>query len=174
MQTVAPAESITNHAGSLLSLFEEALEPRDPTGWSRWIQGEMRRFLPHDAMVAAWGDFRTGALAYEVVASDGALRPHAIGKGAVERLMTRLYETWVASGQQPIVVESSDLRAETPALADLSQCALAHGIEDHRGRYDCVYLFLGPHELAGPVARQLCRIMLPFIDTGFRQLPERP
>jgi transcriptional regulator EpsA len=48
-----------------------------------------------------------------------------------------------------------------------------HGVEDHRGRYDCMYLFLGPAELASPLSLHLCRVVLPFIDTAFRQLPDR-
>jgi DNA-binding CsgD family transcriptional regulator len=35
-----------------------------------------------------------------------------------------------------------------------------------------MYLFLGPVELASPLARHHCRVVLPFIDTGFRQLPD--
>jgi transcriptional regulator EpsA len=95
-----------------------------------------------------------------------------MAKHLVEPLMVSLFKRWLASDQQPVAMESRDLRTGCPSLAALAPCALVHAIEDHRGRYDCMYLFLGPVELASPLSRHLCRVVLPFIDTGFRQLPD--
>jgi DNA-binding CsgD family transcriptional regulator len=87
-------------------------------------------------------------------------------------MMVSLFQKWLASDLQPVVFDAKELRSVCPAIAALAPCGLVHGIEDHRGRYDCMYLFLGPWELASPLSRQLCRVVLPFIDAGFRQLPE--
>jgi transcriptional regulator EpsA len=173
MLSVAPDSSVASEADSLLTLLEDALAARNQLGWSRWLQGEVQHFLPHDAIIVAWGDFKAGVVAYDVISSSPALSAHSMAKHFVEPLMIGLFKRWLASDQQPVVIESKDLRTGWPSLATLAPCALVHGVEDHRGHYDCIYLFLGPVELASPLSRHLCRMVLPFIDTGFRQLPDR-
>jgi transcriptional regulator EpsA len=165
--------SIVREADSLLSLFQGALAARNQAGWSRWLQGEMQKYLPHDAVIAAWGDFKAGVLAYDVITRTPALSAHSMPKNVVLPLMAKLFQHWLAADQQPLVIEGKDLPTGCPPLASLSRYALVHGIKDHRSRYDCIYLFLGPAELATSFSRQLCRMALPFIDTGFRQLPDR-
>ena len=165
--------SIALHADAWLSLVQEALAARSQLGWSRWLQGEIQRFLPHDALIAAWGDFRAGVLAYDVITASPALSVHALPRNVIEPLMVSLFEKWLASDQQPVALEARDLRMGPHHLALHSPWALLHGLKDHRGRYDCVYLFIGPVDLASASARQLCRLMLPIIDTGFRQLTDR-
>jgi transcriptional regulator EpsA len=165
--------SIVREADSLLSLFQGALAARSQLGWSRWLQVEMHKYLPHDAVIAAWGDFKAGVLAYDVITRSPDLSAHSMPKNVVIPLMASLFQRWLASDQQPLVIEGKDLPTGCPTLASLSRCALVHGIKDHRSRYDCIYLFLGSAELGSPFSRQLCRVALPFIDTGFRQLPDR-
>jgi len=165
--------SIALHADALLALVQEALAARSQIGWSRWLQGEIQRFLPHDAVIAAWGDFRAGVLAYDVITAGPALSVHALPRNVIEPLMVSLFQKWQASDEQPVALEAKELRMGPHHLALRSPWALVHGLKDHRGRYDCVYLFVGPVDLASASARQLCRIMLPIIDIGFRQLDDR-
>lgn len=165
--------SIVKEADSLLVLLQGALAARSQQGWSHWLQGEIQRFLPHDALIAAWGDFKAGALAYDVITRSHGMPVHAMPRTTIEPLMVSLFEKWLASDQQPVTIEANDLRGGAHSLFPPSRCFLVHGVKDHRGRYDCVYLFVGPAELASPLSRQLCRVVLPFIDTGFRQLADR-
>lgn len=174
MQSAAPEEaSIAQKADSLLSLFQGALSARSQAGWSRWLQGEVQMFLPHEALVAAWGDFKGGTLAFDVITRSPSLAVQAVPKHVIEGMMASLFAKWTAAGQEPVVIDADELRTGWRTLFSPSTCALVHGVQDHRGRYDCIYLFVGPKELASPFARQLCRMALPFIDTGFRQLADR-
>jgi hypothetical protein len=153
--------SIVREADSLLSLFQGALAARSQLGWSRWLQVEMHKYLPHDAVIAAWGDFKAGVLAYDVITRSPDLSAHSMPKNVVIPLMATLFQRWLVSDQQPLVIEGKDLPTGCPTLASLSRCALVHGIKDHRSRYDCIYLFLGSAELGSPFSRQLCRVALP-------------
>jgi transcriptional regulator EpsA len=173
MQRVSQETSMVDRADSLLSVFQGALSARSQAGWSRWLQGEIQRFLPHEALIAAWGDFKGGVVAFDVITRSPCLAVRAVPKHVIEGMMASLFETWAAAGQEPVVIEADDPRIGWRALFSLSSCALVHGVQDHRGRYDCIYLFVGPKELASPFSRQLCRMVLPFIDTGFRQLEGR-
>src|SRR5262245_11306805 len=120
MLTVAPDRSTGREADSLFSLLEAALTARNQLGWSRWLQGEMQRFLPHEAVVVAWGDLRAGVVACDVIARSAALSAPAMRKNLVEPLMVSLFQRWLASDQQPVVFDAKDLRTGCPPLAGLS------------------------------------------------------
>lgn len=164
---------IVEKADSLMSLFQAALSTRGQVGWSRWLQGEIQMFLPHEALIAAWGDFGSGALAYDVITRSPSLSFHATPKQEIERVMVALFDKWLEAGQEPLVIDPAHLQSRSGSAFSLARCALLHGVQDHRGRCDSIYLFLGPQELASVFSRQLSRMLLPFIDTGFRQLSDR-
>lgn len=174
MGSAAPAEvSIIQKADSLLALLQAALSARSQLGWSRWLQGEIQAFLPHDALIAAWGDFKAGVLAYDVITRSPALSMDALPKDVIEPLMEVLFEQWNTAGQEPVAIDTRALRSVGSALFSFSPYALVHGVQDRRSRYDSIYIFIGPAELASPFSLQLCRMAMPFIDTGFRQLADR-
>ena len=165
--------SIEERADSLLSLFQTALSARGQLGWSQWLRGEIQGFLPHDALIAAWGDFRSGELAFDVITCSPSMSVRAIPAREVERFVVALFGQWIASGHEPVALEAEVLRSASNGSFAQAKCALVHGVQDHRSRTDCIYIFLGPQDLASPFSRQLARMMLPFIDTGFRQLADR-
>lgn len=163
----------TNHrADSLLSLLHGALSLRNQASWSRWLQGEIQVFLPHDALIAAWGDFASGEVSYDVITRSPTLASCAWAKHEIEPMMLTLFARWVAAQQQPVALEPESLFGSNHGFP-FGRCALVHGVQDHRSHYDSMYLFLGPEELGSPFAHQLCRMVLPFIDLGLRQLPDR-
>lgn len=171
--TAQNKEWIEDKANSLLSLLQGALAPRNQIGWSRWLQGEVQVFLPHDALIAAWGDFKSGVLAYDVITRSPTLAPCAWAKHDIEDTMLTLFGRWMDAKREPVVMDAASIFGGDDRAIRFGQCALVHGVQDHRSHYDCIYLFLGPEELASAFSHQLCRMVLPFIDLGFRQLPDR-
>jgi transcriptional regulator EpsA len=160
-------------ADALLALLQEALSARSQADWSRWLQGDIQQYLPHDILIAAWGDFRSGMVGYDVITQSPELLEHALPKDIIEPLMETVFDHWLAGGQEPLAIDTRLLRSVGSGLFSKSPYALVHGVQDHRSRYDCIYIFIGPDELASPSCAQLCRMALPFIDTGFRQLADR-
>jgi transcriptional regulator EpsA len=161
---------------SLLGLFQGALSARSQGGWSRWLQGEVQAFLPHEALVVAWGDFRAGALAYDVIARTPAGSVDTVQstpQNVMEPLMVALFHKWLEADQEPVAVGPGDLHATSHSLFSIAPVALVHGIQDHRTNYDCIYVFMGTQEIASAASREVCAMVLPFIDTGFRQMPNR-
>lgn len=171
--TTVCEEPLVRHADSLLDLCEKGLAARSKLGWSRWLQGETQAFLPHDLLIAAWGDFRSGSVAYDLITRNGALLPRSAPKDLIEGFMTAQYQRWVQAGEHPMLLEPDDLWTGAHGVFSSANCALVHGVADHRTRQNCLYLFAGPAELASSFCRKLCSVMLPFIDIGFRQLADR-
>jgi transcriptional regulator EpsA len=160
-------------ADSLMRLLQAALSARSQADWSRWLQVDIQEFLPHDILIAAWGDFKSGMVGYDVITQSPALLEHALPKDIIGPLMETVFDHWLAGGQDPLAIDTRLLRSVGSGLFAKSPYALVHGVQDHRSRYDCIYAFIGPEELASPSCAQLCRMALPFIDTGFRQLADR-
>ena len=160
-------------ADSLMALLPTALMARSQAEWSRWLQADIQEFLPHHILIAAWGDFKSGMVGYDVISQNADLLMHAMPKDIIEPLMVTVYEHWISGGQEPVAIDTRLLRSVGSGLFARSPYALVHGVQDHRSRYDCIYAFIGPAELANPSCAQLCQMALPFIDTGFRQLADR-
>lgn len=174
MGSISTAEPWSfQRADSLMSLLQAALSARSQADWSRWLQVDIQEFLPHDILIAAWGDFKSGVVGYDVITQSPALLEHALPKDIIEPLMETVFDHWLAGGQEPLAIDTRMLRSVGSGLFAKSPYALVHGVQDHRSRYDCIYVFIGSTELSTPSCAQLCRMALPFIDTGFRQLADR-
>lgn len=157
---------------SLLALLRGALSARGRTEWQDWLRGGLQAILPHHALIVAWGDFKTGMVAYEVITAHPEVSADELPTDVIEPLVQTLHGHWVTSGREPVAIDSRLLRSVGSAFFNHSPYALVHGVQDHRSRYDCIYALVGSEALATPDAAQLLQTAMPFIDTGFRQLAD--
>ncbi|GAA3981921.1 hypothetical protein GCM10022279_01930 [Comamonas faecalis] len=146
-----------------------------------WLQEDVQSFLPHDVMIAVWGDFTQGEVCHDVVSSLKGVRTDTFDDKRVQPLASMLFAQWVGCGHTPFCIDRSDnvgldaLDDETTAHAlGKMQTGLVHGFKDQRGRHDCLYLLLGPDKLGTAKARDALRFLLPYIDTAFRQVAHLP
>jgi transcriptional regulator EpsA len=156
----------------LLTLMRGALSARTRVDWLDWLQGSLQAVLPHHALIVAWGDFRTGMVAYEVITARAEAPAGQLPRDVIEPLLQTLHGQWLTSGREPVAIDSRLLRSVGSTFFNNSPYALVHGVQDHRSRYDCIYTLVGPNELASPESAQLFELAMPFIDTGLRQLAD--
>lgn len=143
----------------------------------RWMQGEVRAYLPHDALVAAWGDFASGQLNYDVTSGIPGVRTQYLTEGCgMDSLMGGLYYRWRSSNEQWYVLDGFDpaglnRNGSNSCVAKLEQMksVLVYGIRDRRGKHDCLYVFFsrGKQVLPNPHALEL---ILPQIDAALRRV----
>lgn len=163
------------------ALVEQALGVRRHFDLLLWLQGDVQHFLPHEIMLAAWGDFRLGLIAHDIVSALPGVRTQRASVASVSPLLSGLFKRWIESGRKPFAVRvgeggfelddsalDSDLGA---ALKDVCS-ALVHGICDERGRHDCLYVLFSSNVVHGEGARALMEILLPYLDTALRQVPQ--
>lgn len=151
---------LADEAARMSELVLQACRIRHRASLQDWLGGAVQQFIPHQAVLVAWGDFRTGAIFHDVV-GPGASGLLASPEGLV-RLLRESFERWSDGGEQPLIVRGGD-------QAGTGFSALAHGLKDRLGRYDCVYIFLGPALLQAARVRDMARLLLPSIDIAFRQ-----
>jgi transcriptional regulator EpsA len=148
-----------------------------------WLQGDMQRYLPHDILIAAWGDFRTGNIQHDIVSIVSGLRSDMANDFIVTPLLMRLYAQWMEHDKMAFVHTGYALEAllnshaKDHVLGDAllgMRCALTHGIKDARGSHDCLYVVLTGHEQFDMAARNTLTQVLPYIDNALRQVEHLP
>jgi transcriptional regulator EpsA len=148
-----------------------------------WLQGDMQRYLPHDILIAAWGNFRTGNIQHDIVSIVSGLRSDMANDFIITPLLMRLYAQWMEHDKKAFVHTGYALEAllnsnaKDHVLGEAlrgMRCALTHGIKDERGSHDCLYIVLTGHEQFDLAARNTLTQVLPYIDHALRQVEHLP
>lgn len=67
-----------NDGVGFLQTAEASLRINQHMDLVQWLQGDVQRFLPHEVLIAAWGDFGTGDVSFDVVSSLSHLRTETL------------------------------------------------------------------------------------------------
>lgn len=150
----------------------------------QWLQGDMQKCLPHEILLAAWGDFDEGTVHHDVVSALPGTRSYAVGTESLPFLLSKFHCSWVNAYRRPCEMQLRDFEhflgaTNLPGSFGHSmssmRSALIHGISDQRGRNDCLYVLLSSQTcLQGGNAAEALKVLLPSIDTAFRQITHLP
>jgi transcriptional regulator EpsA len=149
----------------------------------RWLQGDLQRFIAHEIMIAAWGDFGMGLIHYDIVSPLPGVRTEHANADTLAPLLHGLFDRWVELGKAPYALgcdQSGFLINDTLldcALGEALQemrCSLVHGISDERGRHDCLYIAFSSNTSLDTTGRSALELLLPYLDTALRQVPHLP
>lgn len=148
-----------------------------------WLQGDLQRYLPHDVLIASWGDFSQGELKHDVLSRLPGVRSHDADTRPVTPLMRQLYLRWTEFGRKPFSLNASETgfllddnmlqNALGEALKNM-RSAIVHGIVDRRGRHDCLYAAFSAKAPYSAQQRNAVSVVLPYIDTAMRQVAPLP
>jgi transcriptional regulator EpsA len=151
-----------------------------------WLQGEMQFYLPHDIMIAAWGDFQDGKLRFDVISPMAGVRTHSANVETLTPLVFQLYQRWTDFKKRPYAMKVGDngfFLEDTglPCLLGTAlkgmRSAMVHGINDVRHGVECLYVTFSIREDYSRDDRATVGTILPYIDAALRQvshLPDQP
>jgi transcriptional regulator EpsA len=142
-----------------------------------WMQQDVRPFIPHEILVAAWGGFDDGRTEYDVVSPHDDVRTSDLHAGIdLAPLVRGLHARWRATASPWFVANGLDLEAsfegrQHPFVARLAQMhsVLVHGTRDRRTGQDLLYLFFDSAFLPQHDAQTLLAL-LPQIDATHRRI----
>lgn len=143
-----------------------------------WLRGEMQHFLPHEILIAAWGDFTANVIGYDIVSALPGVRTENSNPQTLSPLLQGLFNRWIQMGKSPytlgvgesgFLLEGGGLRCPLgKALRDM-RSLLVHGLTDERASHDCLYVIFSSekklHESLGAM-----QILLPYLDTALCQV----
>jgi transcriptional regulator EpsA len=170
-------------AASYLKIMAEGALATRHVDLLRWLQGSMQALLPHDILLAGWGNFEEGSVQHDVVSALPGVRSYAAGTDFLPFLLSRFHTQWVAAGRRPSgldVCEFAHLLGSTSLPGTFSSAmrsmrsVLIHGMRDQRGRHQCLYVLLSRREIASEKPAEAISVLLPCIDSALRQVTHLP
>ncbi|WPB57922.1 XrtB/PEP-CTERM-associated transcriptional regulator EpsA [Xylophilus sp. GOD-11R] len=148
-----------------------------------WLQGDVQAHIPHDILVAGWGNFERGTLYHDVVSDLHGVRSENIDSKALTPFLKSLFQHWLKYQKRPFVITANeagwftddvDLQRELGDGLQRARSMLVHGISDERGQHDCIYIILSTKTIYGDAVCSAMEVLLPYIDTALRQVAHLP
>lgn len=148
-----------------------------------WLQGEMQNYLAHDIMIAAWGDFQSGAIQHDIISALDGARSTSSNRETIAPLLLDLFQRWITLGRQPFSLASGDkgfaleadgLQCPLDDALQTMQYVVVHGINDERSSYDCLYAAFRNEKCFTESEREVMTMVLPYIDLALRQVQLLP
>jgi transcriptional regulator EpsA len=183
MATLAQVGPKTEDLARYYALISQVFEVRRHIDLMHWLQGDVQYYLPHDILVAAWGDFHLGLVHYDIVSSMPGVRSENAKSEAITPLLAGLFDRWIAQDRRPFSLKVCERgftwdNAATPGpIGDAMRTmrsSLIHGINDQRGRHDCLYVLFSTRPQRHRNERTALKFMLPYIDNAMRQVELLP
>ena len=148
-----------------------------------WLQGDMQAYLPHEILIASWGNFSQSDLHHDVISPLAGVRSNDTDTRTISPLMRKLFARWVEFGKKPFtlnaqqtgfLLEDTGLRTAVGDALQTMRSAIVHGIVDERENKNCLYVGFGTHESYNTKVRSAMSVVLPYIDTALRRVAHLP
>ncbi len=165
------------------SVVTRSVEVRSHFDLLVWLQGDLQRYLPHDILIAGWGDFQGGNIQHDIVSPAPGVRSQNAEARILTPLLQGLFERWTHFGKRSFVLNSGEggfalnsdgLDNEVGNALLGMRFAIVHGIVDARGSQDCLYVVMCSHSSYGAMERGAMAVVLPYIDAALRQVSHLP
>lgn len=165
-----------------LKIIRESLKVRRHLDLYNWLQGDLQNFVPHQILLAAWGDLRLGVLYVDVISPLPGMRTGLVISRDISGFVRNLFKLWEANdcdvtrlsapaGFQ-IDTEQDDCTVEQTFNGMHS--AVLHGLRDERGQHYCLYCAFNTAQSYPERTVQYMELLLPHIDTALRQVTHLP
>lgn len=176
------ANLINRRELGLKKVIQESLHIRSHIELLFWLQGDFQRYIPHEVMIAAWGDFSLGIIYVDIVSALPGVRTGKISSASLTSLLQSLFKYWLEHSKSPFTLNVDKGIFHEHELGCIEaninlkkmKCAIAHGIKDYRGGHDCLYVFINSTPKILNRASMLTPVFLPYIDSALRQLEHLP
>ena len=165
------------HWERLLDVIQRSRSIARHVDFFMWLQKGVAQFLPHDVLVAVWGDFEAGQLHYDMAAVDPEMHARRVAIcGDLGPMMQGLFRRWHELGEHCFTINKFEFAAgatrDCPtSISGLEQMRsmLVHGVRDKRGKNDCLYAFLDQRPTF-EAQRSVVDLLIPHIDGALRRV----
>ncbi|MFY9328819.1 MAG: hypothetical protein WAO76_12520 [Georgfuchsia sp.] len=109
--TTSLAALLPSELNALLKVIQGSLAVRRHEELFQWLHNDVQSFLPHEILIAAWGDFSLGIVHLDVISQLPGLRTTEIDKQNLLPLLLKLFARWTESERSPIGISFNDEQA---------------------------------------------------------------
>lgn len=165
-----------------LNVIQGSLAVRSHYDLLLWLQGDLQLFLPHDILLAAWGNPALGLVFVDVISPFSAMRTEKVIDKDITPFIQGLFKSWMAAEYRPLQLSSFNdflldkKLVECPINAGFRKMrtAIVHGIKNQRDRHLCLYALFSEQETIPEQSISHMEMLLPHIDTALRQVAHLP
>ncbi|HTJ54237.1 MAG TPA: XrtB/PEP-CTERM-associated transcriptional regulator EpsA [Nitrosospira sp.] len=167
------------HAERYTRIIEEGAAVRRHYDFLIWLQGELQHYLPHEIMLAAWGDFKSDHIHYDIASALLGVRTAHSNMETLSPLLQGLFSRWTTLGKTPYILtgeesvfllEEHGLPCPLGAALRGMRSVLVHGISDKRGQHDGIYVVFSSRRKPNISVINAIKILLPYIDAAMGQI----
>ena len=162
----------------IFNVIQKSFTVNKHVDFFNWLQGSVSELLPHDVLVAAWGDFASGDLNFDVSSNIEDIRTQKLidAPGVFSYLMSNLHQRWIDNNERWFRINFFDAEginsqsptAFTSKLAEMNSL-LVYGVRDTRGKNDCIYVFFDKSR-EFQVQHSILGLLMPHVDAALRRV----
>jgi transcriptional regulator EpsA len=174
-----PASFSVQHVDRYRRIIQEWLEVSCHYDLLLWLQGEIQHYLPHEIMLAAWGNFDTDTVCHDIVSALLEVRSENSDVRTLLPLLQGLFHRWIQLGKVPYALGSGEygflmeervLQCPLGGALQGMHSMLIHGINDKRGQHDCLYVMFSSSRNFSSSLIETIRVVLPYIHAAFGRM----
>jgi len=176
--TVSQVNTTDQKWEKVFNVIQKSFSINTHLDFFNWMQDSVGSVLPHDVLVAAWGDFDAGDLNFDVSSNIEEIRTQKLidAPGVFSYLMSNLHQRWIDNDQRWFRInyfdaEGISAQSPTPFTRKLSgmNSLLVYGVKDTRGKNDCIYVFFD-NAREFEVQHSLLGLLMPHVDAALRRV----
>ncbi len=177
-RTIEQQQLDQQHLDQLFAVIQRSFSIASHMDFFMWLQQSVREFLPHDVLVATWGDFTAGKLRYDIASNiPEVCTQHALDDcDDIAPLMGDLYHRWVSNGERWYVINNFDVVGENAGDSgsfmgrlESMKSVLVYGIRDLRGHDDTLYVFFDRSNKI-QMQQYVMGMLMPHVDAALRRV----
>lgn len=117
-----------------------------------FLQSKVQHFIPHQIIIAAWGDFRGDSPKFDVVSALPGVRTDVLADCGIEHMLKNCFHRYIAGGRKPVRLDSA-----LPGMENHVSCNCAlhaamknmrsitvYGVRNERDNQDTLYIAMHP------------------------------
>lgn len=174
-------ESTNQYLNTASAIIERSYQIKTHLDYFVWLQNSVAELIPHDMLLAVWGDLRQqqdGQLKYDAASNLKGLTTSLIisTSDKTSHFLNDLYEMWVACRNPCFVVDELQhpemcqrVKAIFPEQLIEINSLLVYGMTDERSGDECLYIFFSK-EHALEMKKQMMDFIMPHIDHVLRKI----
>ncbi|MEQ1599435.1 MAG: XrtB/PEP-CTERM-associated transcriptional regulator EpsA [Methylotenera sp.] len=176
--TVMEDKTTNQNWEHVFNVIQDSFAVQKHVDFFKWLQSSVSVVLPHDVLVAAWGDFATGNLNFDVSSNIDDIRTQKLidAPGVFAYLMTNLHQRWLDNGERWFRInffDAAGINAQSPTpftrkLAGMNSL-LVYGVRDTRDKNDCIYVFFDKAR-EFQVQHSVLGLLMPHVDAALRRV----
>lgn len=148
----------------------------------QWLRGDLQRFMPHEILLGAVGDFETGDFKLDVISAMPGVRTEHLGNCTddVNQLIKSCYGQWLNNGMHPCHLDFSgdllpgDCNCNIHNALRLMKSVLFNGLRNEREGNGSLYMIFLAEDQPAKSVPAILEFLTPHIDMIMRKFASMP